>query len=74
MLTSEKVLVSMPEALAAAARRKSKETGVSLSSVVQRALARWVATGEIAPAVEAEKTWPTAAPSKGGPTKQKKLK
>jgi hypothetical protein len=74
MLTRETVTLSIPPGLIEAARKKAKETGVSMSFVAQRALARWVATGEIAPVVEAEKTWQASgtAPTKGA--KQKRTK
>ena len=54
-----------PEILEAA-RRRSDETGVVVSFVVERALAHWVATGEIAPAVPQATTAPKRARRKGG--------
>lgn len=48
MLTAERLNFTVPQKLAEAAQRKSKETGVILSFVIQRALAKWIATGEIA--------------------------
>lgn len=45
-----RLLISLPEKLAAAARRKSKETGVPLSVAAQRLLASWIAGGTLPPA------------------------
>lgn len=49
MSPTKRVNVSIPAELAAAAAAKSDSTGVPVSFVVTRALAHWVATGEIAP-------------------------
>lgn len=48
-MTRARITLSIPPELAAAVRRKSAESGLAISFVVQRALAHWIATGEIAP-------------------------
>ena len=47
--TTKQVMISMPPKLAEAVRRKSEETGVPLSTAIQRLLAEWVITGELPP-------------------------
>lgn len=48
-MTREKVAMSLQTELVAAAREKSRETGIPVSQIVQRALANWVETGEVPP-------------------------
>ena len=54
-MTHIRVTISLPPDLAEAARRKSEETGVPVSTAVQRWLRYWVATGELPPASPQQK-------------------
>jgi len=52
-MTREKVALSLQTELVAEAREKSRETGIPVSQIVQRALANWVETGEVPPPLPA---------------------
>ena len=53
-MTHIRVTISLPPDLAEAAKRKSEETGVPVSTAVQRWLRYWVATGELPPLTGAQ--------------------
>jgi hypothetical protein len=57
--------------MAEAAKRKAKEMGVSVSFVLQRALAKWIATGEIADVDPL--TWASMAGAESNAPKQKRV-
>lgn len=76
-LVTKKVTITLPIELSDAARDKSHETGIPVSTAIQRLLAGWIETGELPPAqpialpAVAKKATKKATP-KGGkrPTKK----
>lgn len=74
MMTRARVNLSLPPELAEAARRKSEATGIPVSVVVQRALAHWILTGELAPIAESSPAAAAAGQGKRGGTRRKPAK
>ena len=69
-MPTERIMVSVPDDLAKAVRKKSKQTGVPVSYIVQRAFAWWLKTGEVAP--DAEKVWQSGNENNQAQGKQSK--
>ncbi len=65
-MVAKKITITLPAELAEAARAKSDETGVPVSTAIQRFLAEWVITGEL--------PRPQAQPATSGKTTGRKRK